>query len=324
MRFTTVCDPTKSCYASVIGIMLGNHGRIKQPYATAELVKSFSSLFPYLEFIFLGIDPAGIAENVPLLCSVVKLSSLKTLVIETCDQEGDELPAAVCIPPLHCPSLKTIWLDGRASGSLIESLVLPNINTLTILAMDKGCRPMSGSEFGNLCSCLCQSTSLELLQWKDVDLSAHELKELVSALEQISSLKMVWHNNEVPILTDVGIRLILQTGFKVVQAIIDGTIFNEKHEEVSKMTRPLRSILSDQDSSQALDPVTADIQSSSHHDDDVEESELQLALALSASIQTAQDELGSDEEQKHSIQEALPEDGQEENDHDLQCSTRRE
>ena len=39
--------------------------------------------------------------------------------------------------------------------------------------------------------------------WDDVDLSAQELKELVSALEQISSLKMVQYNDTI-ILTDVG------------------------------------------------------------------------------------------------------------------------
>ena len=112
-----------------------------------------------------------------------------TVIDDYTDQE-DELPAAVCIPPLHYPSLTTIWLYGRASGSLIQSLVLPNINTLTTIYMGDGCWSMSGSEFGNFCSCLCQSTSLELLVWNKVDLSAHELKELVSALEQISSLKM--------------------------------------------------------------------------------------------------------------------------------------
>ena len=38
----------------------------------------------------------------------------------------------------------------------------------------------------------------------NVDLNAHEEKELVSALEQISSLKMVEYNDTM-ILTDVGI-----------------------------------------------------------------------------------------------------------------------
>ena len=327
VRFKNVCDSTKSSYGSVTGIFLEGNGSIKPPHATAELFNSLSSLFPCLELIALKINnPAGLAENVPLLCSVVKLSSLKTLVVDTGDQEGDELPAAVCIPPLHCPSLTSIWLVGRASASIIESSVLPNINTLTTIFMSDGCRPMFSLEFGNFCSCLCQSTSLELFVWDNVDLSAHELKELVSALEQISSLKivkvklMVYNGDSM--FTDVGILQYKQSicSSKAIQAINDETIDKEKLEEgVSNMFRPLRSLLSDQDSSQALDLVTADIQSSSHQSScDVEDYELQLALALSASIQTAQDELGSEEEQQHSIQDALPEDGQEENDHDLE------
>ena len=147
-----------------------------------------------LGIICFDIDaPAGIEQMVPLLGSVLKLvSSLKTLLILSADtdQEG-ELPAAVCIPPLHCPSLTTVWLEGRASALLIQSLVLPNINTLTTIVLETECRPMSGSDFGNFCTCLCQSTSLECLWWDNVDLNAHEEKELVSALEQISSLKMV-------------------------------------------------------------------------------------------------------------------------------------
>ena len=269
MRFANVSNSKNSSCGSVTGISLKDHGSIKQPYATAELVKSFSSLFPCLELIAFVIHPAGIAENIPLLCSVVKLSSLKTLIIDTDDQEGDELPAAVCIPPLHCPSLTSIMLDGRASASLIESLVLPNINTLTTILMSDGCRPMSGSEFGKLCSCLCQSTILEFSAWEDVDLSAHELKELISALEQISSLKMVWYNDDLT-LTDVGIRQVKQAmnSSTVIQAINDGTIDTKRLQNMLSNFRPLRSLLSDQDSSQSLDLVIADIQSSSHQSAD--------------------------------------------------------
>ena len=303
VRFTTVFESEKSSYGSLTGIVLCHPDSIEQPHATAELVESFSSLFSSLELISLGVNsPAGIAENVPLLCSVVKLSSLKILMTFIDDREGYELPAAVCIPPLHCPSLTTIMLDGRASASLIESLVLPNINTLTTILMSDGCMPMSGSDFGNFCSCLCQSTSLECLWWKDVDLSAHELKELVSALEQISSLKIVMYNND-PILTNVGIRQYKQAmnSSTVIQAINDGTINKKLFQTIlSICSRTLRSLLSDSVR-------------------DVEDDELQLALVLSASIQTAQDEQRRrDEEQQHSIQEALPEDGQEENDHDLE------
>ena len=178
------------------------------------------------------------------------------------DQEG-KLPAAVCIPPLHCPSLTSVWLKGRASASLIQSLVLPNINTLTSIML-KECRPMSGSEFGNFCTCLCQSTSLECLRWDSVNLNLHEEKELVSALEQISSLKMVTGGyNDTTILTDVGIRQVKQamSSSAVIQGFNDGT-YDKKmfEEELREYSRPLRSLLSDQDSS------SSDFESNSESD----------------------------------------------------------
>ena len=136
-RFAIGCGSTKSSYGSVVGMMFNSSQHLISQHATAELVQSLSSLFPCLELFTFEIDaPAGIEQMIPLLGSVLKLvSSLKTLVIRSSadtDQEG-ELPAAVCIPPLHCPSLTTVWLVGRASASLIQSLVLPNINTLTTI-----------------------------------------------------------------------------------------------------------------------------------------------------------------------------------------------
>ena len=270
-RFAIDCGSTKSSYGSVVWMMFNS----SQHLISAELVQSLSSLFPCLELFTFEIDPpAGIEQMIPLLGSVLKLvSSLKTLVIRSSadtDEEG-ELPAAVCISPLHCPSLTTVWLVGRASASLIQSLVLPNINTLTTIRIRR-CRPMSGSEFGNFCTCLCQSTSLEDLVWDDVDLSAQELKELVSALEQISSLKMVQYNDTI-ILTDVGIRQVKQamSSSAVIKGFNSGT-YNKKwfKAKLREWSRPLRSLLSDQDSSQQPALVTAadTLASSSHHSAD--------------------------------------------------------
>ena len=270
-RFAIDCGSTKSSYGSVVGILLDSSQHLISQHATVELVQSLSSLFPCLELFVFGIDaPAGIEQMVPLLGSVLKLvPSLKTLVISSADtdQEG-ELPAAVCIPPLHCPSLTTVWLQGRASASLIQSLVLPNINTLTTIVLDK-CRRMSGSDFGNFCTCLCQSTSLECLRLDNLDLNGHEEKELVSALEQISSLKMVDYNDTI-ILTDVGIRQYKQamSSSAMIQGFNDGTYDKKQLEDgLREWSRPLRSLLSDQDSSQQPALVTAadTLASSSHH-----------------------------------------------------------
>ena len=100
----------------------------------------------------------------------------------------------------------------------------------------------------------------------------------------------------------MGIRQVKQAmnSSTVIQAINDGKIDKKDFEKkLREYSRPLSSLLSDEG--------------------DVEDDELLLALALSTSIQTAQDELRRrDEEQQHSMQEALPEDGQEEHDHDLE------
>ena len=273
-RFAIGCGSTKSSYGSVVGIVLRSSQHLISQHATTELVQSLSSLFPCLEIFSFNFDaPADIEQiPLPLLGSVLKLvSSLKTLMIlpsADTDQEG-ELPAAVCIPPLHCPSLTTVCLEGRACASLIQSLVLSNINTLTTIILLGKCRPMSGSEFGNFCTSLCQSTSLECFSWYNVDLNAHEEKELVSALEQISSLKMVDYNGTI-ILTDVGIRQVKQamSSSAVIQGFNDGTYDKKEFEdELREMSRPFRSLLSDQDSSQQPALVTAadTLASSSHH-----------------------------------------------------------
>ena len=101
------------------------------------------------------------------------------------------------------------------------------------------------------------------------------MRNLVSALEQISSLKMVNYNHTT-ILTDVGIRQYKQamSSSAVIQGFNDGTYNKKQFEDVlRKMTRPLRSLLSDQDSSQQPALVTAadTLASSSHHSADSED-----------------------------------------------------
>ena len=201
-RFTISYGSAKLSYGSVVGMGLNSSEHFISQHATGELVQSVSSLFPCLEFLEFSINPGSIEQIVPFLCSVHKLVSLKMLTMMIKDFEN-KLPAAVFIPPLHCPSLTTITLEGRASGLFILSLVLPNINTLTTIALTEYW-PRSGSEFDKFCSCLSQSTSLECLLCADIDLNAHEVKKLVSALEKISSLKAVGYNDAM-LLTDVGV-----------------------------------------------------------------------------------------------------------------------
>ena len=253
MCFAKVFGSKKTSYdKSVVGIMLNctqQHLFISQ-HASEELAQSLALLFPGLEFLGFFITPAGIAQAVPLLCIIHKLVSLKMLTIKTVIMDNkleDEFPA-ICIPPLHCPSLKSVWLWGKKSVPLIQSLILPNINTITTIALTE-CRPRSGSEFNNFCSCLCQSTSLlECLIWKDVDLSTPEKKELICALENINSLKVVSYDDDA-ILTDVGIQ-------QLKQVMSSSTVtYNEKkiNDELRKLSsRPLRSLITDHGSVQKL------------------------------------------------------------------------
>ena len=97
------------------------------------ILSSLSSLFPYLEYFYLNhISVVDVTHFVPLFSSVHKLVSLKVLYITIKGDEGG-LPA-VTIPPQHCPSLSVVVLKDRASSFLFQSLVLPNINTLTVLS----------------------------------------------------------------------------------------------------------------------------------------------------------------------------------------------
>ena len=245
--FAKDCGSTKASYSqSVVGILLNQ--QFTSQHASEEL-QSLLLLFPCLEFLGFFTTRAGLQHVVPLLCSVHNLESLKLLTIITVITDNElenKLPAAVCIPPLHCPSLATITLERRSSGLFFKSLVLPNINTLTSIILTE-CRPRAGSEFDHFCSCLCQSTSLELLGWTNVDLNAHEEKKLVSALEQITSLKAVIYN-DTTIVTEVGIRQLVKQAMSSsagTQTYYEKKI-NDKLTECG-MSRSLHSLISDHD-----------------------------------------------------------------------------
>ena len=166
---------------------------------------SLSSHFPCLEYFGLDDVPSvDVTHFVPLFSSVHKLVSLKVFGISI---EGDEggLPA-VTIPPQHCPSLLVVHLAGRTSSFLFQSLVLPNINTLTVLLC-----PLASSDLSSLCTGLCQTTSLKWLALVYTDLTTYEAKELASALEQNRSLEKVEIDEVTSVtITDDGIRILKQ------------------------------------------------------------------------------------------------------------------
>ena len=198
------CCSMKCKHGTIVGLNVeSSKYRALSKYTT--ICSSLSSLFPCLKFLYFDAIPfVDVTHFVPLLSSVHKLVSLKVFLITI---EGDEggLPA-VTIPPQHCPSLLLVQLEGRASSFLFQSLVLPNINTLTVLWC-----PLASSDLSSLCTGLCQTTSLKWLTLVDTDLTTHEAKELASALEQNKSLEKVEINKFTSVtITDDGIRKLKQ------------------------------------------------------------------------------------------------------------------
>ena len=170
----------------------------------SPILPSLSSFFPYLErFRLNNIPVVDVTHFVPLFSSLHKLVSLKYFDISI---EGDEgvLPA-VTIPPQHCPSLSCVIIESRASSFLFQSLVLPNIKTLTLLSC-----PLPSSDLSSFCTGLCQTTSLKFFLVEDTDLTTHEAKELASALEQNRSLELVHIDEDSVTITDDGVRILRQ------------------------------------------------------------------------------------------------------------------
>ena len=169
-----------------------------------DLVPTLPILFPCLEYFGLDFIPVvDVTHFLPLFSSIHKLVSLKVFYIYI---EGDEggLPA-VTVPPQHCPSLSAVVLHGRASLFLFQSLVLPNINTLTALMCS-----LASSNLSSLCTGLCQTTSLKGLELQDIDLNTQETKELASALEQNRSVEVVKIDKDKMTITNDGITILRQ------------------------------------------------------------------------------------------------------------------
>ena len=170
----------------------------------STILPSLSSFFPNLEYFRLNnIRVVVVTHFVPLFSSLHELVSLETLLIIIKGDEG-VLPA-VTIPPQHCPSLSCVDIGGRASSFLFQSLVLPNIKTLTILSC-----PLPSSDFSSLSTGLCQTTSLKMFEVSDTDLTTHDAKELASALEHNRSLETVGIDKDSVTITDDSVRILRQ------------------------------------------------------------------------------------------------------------------
>ena len=199
---------TKHKHRTIVGLHLSICSTKYEAFSLTKysaISLSLFSLFPCLEYLSFDLSFVDVTHFVPLFSNVHKLVSMQVFSI-TIISDGDEggLPA-VTIPPQHCPSLSAVELQGRASSFLFQSLVLPNINTLTALTC-----PLVSSDLSSLCTGLCQTTSLKLLELEDTDLTTHEAKELASALEQNRSLEIVEIVEDTVTITDDGIRILRQ------------------------------------------------------------------------------------------------------------------
>ena len=197
------CYSMKCKHGTIVGLYV-DCSKCRALSKFSIILSSLSSLFPCLEYLCLEYIPVvDVTHFVPLFSSIHKLVSLKVFAIHI---EGDEggLPA-VTIPPQHCPSLSVVELSGKASSFVFQSLVLPNINTLTALWC-----PLASSNLSSLCTGLCQTISLKLLELVVTDLTTLEAKELASALEQNRSLEDVKIDEDIVTITDDGIRILKQ------------------------------------------------------------------------------------------------------------------
>ena len=196
------CCSIKCKHGAIVGLYVNlSKSQVADYRYLIDLVPSLPILFPCLEYFGLGSLPiVNVAHLVPLFSNVHKLVSLKIFGTAT---EGDEggLPV-VTIPPQHCPSLSVVVLEDKASSFLFQSLVLPNINTLTALVC-----PMASSDFSIICTGLSQTTSIKGLVLEYSDLTTHQAMELARALEQNRSLEGV----EITMtITDDGNRILRQ------------------------------------------------------------------------------------------------------------------
>ena len=89
----------------------------------------------------------------------------------------------------------------------------------------------------------------------NVYLNPQELKELVSALEQIKSLRLVAYNNMTPVVTDECLRHLKQVAIRFhehTQIPISEKELDERMQESRSKCKPLRSLISDQESVQKV------------------------------------------------------------------------
>ena len=192
---------TESRQGTIAGVFVRD---CKFQAARWKALPSLPSIFPQVEYLGIrDILVADVTHFVPLFSIVREFASLKVLEIWIEDDDG-VLPE-VTIPPQHCPSLFTLTISGKASSFLLQCFALANINTLTTLECPL---PTDSSNLSSLCTCLSQTTSLEVLIITDTDVTTREAKELASALEKNRSLEVLGFRAYSVTITDEADRIL--------------------------------------------------------------------------------------------------------------------
>ena len=135
-----------------------------------------NEVYPNLKYLAI-IEPEW---TVPILSRLHELRSLKAISFT-----GGTVNFS--LPLQNCKSLETIWLHfSTTSTSLLESLVVPNVNTIVNLFL---LFPLTDDNIEVLCTCLCQATRHGMTVSYNSTLSG--AKALADAIKQNVSLKWV-------------------------------------------------------------------------------------------------------------------------------------
>ena len=134
--------------------------------------------YPHLKYIHIK-DPQWL---LPVLTRLHDLPSLTSVVLQG---RRSVDPIRFSFTPQHCPSLKTIAIKLNTSISFLDSLVLPNLNTLEMLALSY---PLTSDDIIHVCSGLKQTTSLQILWLVNTKLTLSGASMLADAIQHNKSL----------------------------------------------------------------------------------------------------------------------------------------
>ena len=151
--------------------------------------------YPHLKYIHLK-DPQWL---LPVLTRLHDLPSLTSVAL----LGGSVDPIRFSLTPQHCPSLKTIYIQLNTSISFLDSLVLPNLNTLEMLYLEY---PLTSDDIIHVRSGLKQTTSLQILILRYTKLTLSGASMLADAIQHNKSLQQVYVTDDT--ISDEGVRVL--------------------------------------------------------------------------------------------------------------------